>query len=126
MKMYVKAAADEQNKYKSNLKSAGPKLRADIKKLAKTLKDVQKKKDELKALIDSADIIYPTEEYDIKNPEDFEWFMDEKRTSDDEADEIYSQFDEAMKLVDEYDELADYLDKLKDALEKLPSDLDLD
>ena len=121
MKPYTKSTATEQNKFLAHLADVKPKIASDISQLMTTLRAIQQKKDELKALLDSIDTMYPVEDYNITNPEDHDWFLDEATTSAEEANAIYHAYDDTMNLISEYDELIDYVDELRDAFDEFPN-----
>lgn len=108
--------------YKQKLSSATSELRKERTSLARGVKDIQSKLKALKSKINSLEIIEPSSEYKLNNPDENAWF---KNLTDDEADSMYNAWADFSQLWSDYDEIAKFADKIQETLDKLP-EIDVD
>ena len=108
--------------YKQKLSSATSELRKERTALARGVKDIQSKLKALKSKVNSLEIIEPSSEYKLNNPDENSWF---DSLTDAEADSMYNAWADFNQLWGDYDEIAKFADKIQEALDKLP-DIDVD
>lgn len=107
--------------YISRLKEATSAVKSESARLDNILKAIYIQASELLQTVKSvlSSEIYPPDEYNVANPDDYEWFLDDKVVPDDKTDEYYDVWETFFNAAHKYGQACDQLRVVEDLLDKL-------
>lgn len=107
--------------YIPRLKEATDRVKSDSSTLDNAIKSISIQASELlktvRSLLDSE--IFPPDEYNVDNPENYEWFLDDSIVPDDKVDEYYNVWEAFIDVAHRYGQNCDRLRVFENLLDKL-------
>ena len=107
--------------YVDRIKEATTALKSDTNRLDVAVNMITVQASELlktvRSLLDSE--IYPPDEYNVSNPDDYEWFLDDSIVPYDKADEYYDAWEAFINVAHRYGQNCDRLRVFENLLDKL-------